>query len=91
MPLTSKQKKLIIDVDRKVNNILACGGDEEMLLIEMLELMPGIKTIIDSTIDSTSKKEMDMYFQEYDGFYYYMKVLENLARCIKDGKIPVPE
>ena len=62
-----------------------------MLLVEMLELMPGIKTIIDSTTDSTSKKEMDMYFQEYYGFYYYMKVLENLARSIKNGDISVPE
>ena len=87
MPLTSKQKKLIIDIDRKVNNILACGGDEEMLLIEMLELMPEIKPII----TSASKKEMNVYFQKYDGYFYYMKVLENLAQGIANGDIPVPE
>jgi len=87
MPLTSKQKKLIIDIDRKVKNILACGGDEEMLLIEMLELMPEIKPII----TSASKKEMNVYFQKYDGFFYYMKVLENLAQGIANGDIPVPE
>ena len=74
-------------LDRKVENILACGGDEEMLLIEMLELMPEIKTII----DPASRKEMNMYFQEYDAFFYYMKVLENLVRGIASGDIPLPE
>ncbi|MEA2076882.1 MAG: hypothetical protein U9O95_02575 [Candidatus Marinimicrobia bacterium] len=53
----------------------------------MLDLMPRIKTII----DSVPKKEIEMYFYEYDGFYYYIKLLENLAQSIADGHITIPD
>ena len=62
------------------------GGNEETLLVEMFDLMPKIKSLL----DSDNKKEIELYFYEYDGFYRYMKVLENLAQRIADGKITIP-
>ena len=79
MPLTTEQKELIIDVDKKVKAILKRGGSEETLLVEMLPLMPGIKTIINAGLGD---KEIDLYIRAYDGFYDYMKLLERLAQRI---------
>ena len=86
MPLSLQQKKLVIDVDSRAKSILTKGGNEEMLLVEMFEFMPGIQDII----TSNSKRELDMLTQEYDGFYVYMKVLEKLAQKIANGDITVP-
>jgi hypothetical protein len=36
------------------------------------------------------EKDIDIYYQQYYGFYHYMKTLENLAQKISDGTIKVP-
>lgn len=86
MSLHPEQKDLIVTIDKKVKALLAQGGNDETLLVEMLELMPAIKSLL----DSAPKKEIEMYFYEYDGFYRYMKVLENLAQGIADERIKAP-
>ena len=85
MPLSLQQKKLIVDIDNKTKSILKKGGNEETLLVEMLDFMPAIKDII----TSNSQKELDVLTQEYDGFYAYMKILEKLAQKIANGNITV--
>ena len=87
MSLNQQQKDLIISVDKKANILLATGANEATLLAEMLDLMPGIKDIL----DSAPKKEVEIYLCEYDGFYRYMKVLESLAQAIANGRITVPD
>ena len=86
MSLTEQQKHLIITVDKRVKSILAKGGNEAKLLVEMFDIMPRIKAMI----DSAPTKEIEMYFYEYDGFCRYIKLLENLAPGIADGRIKVP-
>ena len=49
--------------------------------------MPRIKTII----NSADKGELDNYCNSHDGFYQYMKILENTARDIANGSIKVPK
>jgi len=44
---TTQQKKVIISVDSHVKTILKQGGNEETLLVEMLDFMPAIKNILD--------------------------------------------
>lgn len=83
MSLNAQQKKFIADVDSRVKTILANDGDEQTLLVQLLEFMPGLKTII----DSPTEKEMDLYAHAYPGFYRYMKVLERLAQGIANGNI----
>jgi hypothetical protein len=84
--LTAQQKKVIISVDRHVKAIFKKGGNEETLLVEMLDFMPAIKTIL----DVVPKKELELCFSEYDGFYCYIKLLEKLASGIANGDIQVP-
>lgn len=85
MSLTDKQKNLIIEIDTKAKKLLSSGGNEEALLVEVLPLMPDIKIMINSVPD----KELEMYFHQYDGFYRYIKLLENMAKGIANGKIHI--
>jgi len=66
---------------------LAQGVSDETVLIEMLTFMPAMKSLL----DSVPKKEIEQYFHEYDGFYYYLKALERLAQGIAAGKVAVPD
>ena len=83
MPITAKQKRVILAVDKKVKQLMADGATHEKILVQMIEYMPIIKTII----SSPDKEGLNSYCQEYTGFYSYMKILEHLAQDIKAGKI----
>jgi len=87
MSLSQQQKALIVRVDKKVKMLLANGGNDETLLVEVLELMPEVKILL----DSVPTKEIELYFYEYNGFYRYLKVLEHVAQGLAAGQITVPE
>lgn len=87
MPLTTEQKKLIVDIDNQVNRLLKIGASSKTILGEMSGLMPAMKPLI----FSTDKTELNLYLQEYDGFFYFIKLLENLAQDIATDKMPMPE
>ena len=86
MVLSNKQKNLIAYVDFEVKTILENGGDETDVLIAMVEKMPEIHDII----ETTSEEELQIYLNEYNGFYNFVKTLETLAIGIRDGHIKVP-
>lgn len=86
MVLSNKQKNLIAYVDFKVKEILENGGDETGVLIAMVEKMPEIHDII----ETTPEEELQIYLNEYNGFYNFVKMLETLAIGIRDGHIKVP-
>ena len=80
MSITVLQKDFIIGMDNTAKQILAHGGQEE-LLMSLCNKMTEIKEIM----DSSSEGELDYYCDKYDGFYQYMKLLEQLAQGCKDG------
>lgn len=86
MSLTQEQIDLIIFIDQKVKDILSSGGNEISVMISLLDEMPQIKTII----DSVCKEELNKYCDSHDGFYRYMKILENTASAIASGSIKIP-
>ena len=88
MPLKPEQINLISFIDQKVKDILSSGGNEISVMISLLDEMPRVKTII----DSADKEELNKYCDSHDGFYRYMKVLENTASAIASasGSIKVP-
>ena len=88
MTLSAEQIDLIFFIDQKVRNIISNGGNEISIMIELLDEMPRIKTLI---IDSADKEEIDKYCDSHEGFYQYMKILENTANAIADGRIQVPK
>jgi hypothetical protein len=87
MPLSTEQINLISFIDQKVKNILSDGGDEISVMISLLDEMPKTKTII----SSATEEEMNKYCNTHEGFYQYMKILENTATAIASGKIKVPK
>ena len=86
MPLKPEQINLISFIDQKVKDIISSGGNEISVMISLLDEMPRVKTII----DSADKEELNKYCDSHDGFYRYMKILENTASAIASGSIKVP-
>ena len=87
MPLKPEQINLISFIDQKVKDILSSGGNEISVMISLLDEMPRVKTIV----DSADKEELNKYCDSNDGFYQYMKILENTASAIASGSIKVPK
>ncbi|MBX9703224.1 MAG: hypothetical protein K2X39_03635 [Silvanigrellaceae bacterium] len=75
MALTKEHKDFIILMDSKAKQILQHGSQEE-LLISLCSKMDKIKEIM----DASSGNELDYYCEKYEGFYHYMKLLEQLAQ-----------
>ena len=86
MPLTDRQIRLAVAIDRHVNYILAKGGGDEELLVSMYDQMHTFKQLLDTSTEG----EMSQLCQQYDGFYRFAKLMERLAQGIADGSIPVP-
>ena len=86
MSLTEQQASLAVTIDRHVNKVIASGGGDEELLVSMSDQMGTFRQLL----DTCSREEMDSLCQQYDGFYRFAKLLENLAQGIKDGTISVP-
>ncbi len=87
MSLQPEQISLISLIDQKVKAIIADGGNEISVMISLLDEMPRIKTII----NSDDKEELNKYCKSHDGFYQYMKILENTASAIASGNIKAPK
>ena len=87
MALNTEQINLISFIDQKVKDILSSGGDEIAVMISLLDEMPRIKTII----NFANKEELNKYCDSHEGFYKYMKILENTASAIASGSIKVPK
>lgn len=86
MSLTSEHEQLIVYIDKKINEILSNNGDDKAVMLSVASVMKDLKKIM----DSTTEHQMNLYCQQYEGFYYFMKLLEDLALGISNGSIPVP-
>jgi hypothetical protein len=85
--LSEQQTRLAVTIDRHVNQVIASGGGDEALLVSLPDHMGTFKQLL----DTCSREDMDILCQQYDGFYHFAKLLENLAQGIADGTIPVPD
>jgi len=56
-------------------------------MAEMADEMPAFKTLL----DTSARSEMDALCARFSGFYYYMKILETVARKLKSGEMKIPE
>ncbi len=74
---------LVQRVDSHAQSIFVQGGGDEALLMSLHDLMGDIKKIM----DSNTHDAIDLFCQQYDGFYRYMKLLESVAIGIASRKI----
>ena len=80
MSLTIEQKEFIITLDSQAKDIIQTSG-QEGLLMSLADKIHDIKKVM----DALSHDELDQYCEKYDGFYMYMKLLEQLAQGCADG------
>ncbi len=80
MALTASQINYIVELNDIAKNILRHGGQEELLMS-----LPNKMNKIKKLLDYSSKNELDLYCEKYDGFYQYMILLESLASATADG------
>ncbi|WP_440617770.1 hypothetical protein [Cysteiniphilum sp. 6C5] len=80
MPKTIRECVTVID--REVQKLTLKGYTDEGLLVEMTPYMPMYKRIL----DSLTHHQIQKYAEQYDGFYYYSKLLEKLATMIEQSK-----
>lgn len=87
MKITPKNLEFIINFDKKMQLHFANGYNDQKILTSMALELPTIMKII----ESTQREKLDKLCQEYDGFYYYMMLLEKLAMGISNGTITFPK
>lgn len=80
MSLSESQIESIIKMDDAAKQILSNGSEEE-LLISLCSKVSKIKEIM----DSSTEDELNQYCYTYDGFYHYIKLLEQIAQGCADG------
>lgn len=85
MSLTKEQRQLVINIDRKVEQIIHSGNDRDLLLY-VQDLMTKDNKLY--SMLKCCKKELAALCEQYEGFYLIMKLLEQLAECSSRGIIP---
>ena len=79
----AEKKRLVIQIDRDVTKILAFGGTVQDILIFFAN---SLDNIFKNIISSTPKNILNDYYQNYDGFYTLIKILENMAKVTSEMK-----
>jgi hypothetical protein len=86
MTPTKKHVQLAQTIDRFVKTIdQEDGGDTELLQKSFTHT-----ATFKQLLDTTTHEQMDALCELYPGFYRFAKLIENIARGIRDGKIKVP-
>ena len=83
-----KQLALVQKIHNKVNDIVDSGGDDQEILLAMMDDMREIESIILADIVD---ENLDIYLEEYDGFAHYMNLLVDVAEGLEDGSIKFPK
>jgi hypothetical protein len=87
MPLAPEQLRVASKIDKKVGKLLDRRCSDLGIMAEMADEMPVFKTLL----DTSARSEMDALCARFSGFYYYMKILETVARKLKSGEMKTPE
>jgi hypothetical protein len=84
MSLTVEQLNIASQIDARVRKVeRAVGATEVTIFVEMSDLMPSFKQLM----DSAGQRGMDELCACFEGFYRYAKILENIAAGIQSGQI----
>ena len=87
MLLSESQLRVASQIDKKVGKLLDRRYSGLAIMGEMADEMPAFKTLL----DTSSRSEMDALCARFAGFYYYVKILETVARQLKSGEIKIPD
>jgi hypothetical protein len=85
MALNHQEIALIKSIDKRVNRMVARGYQDIEILKQTIGYTPKVKDIL----LSNDEIQLDMYISSHKGFYYYIKLVEELAINMANGKIKV--
>lgn len=74
-------------IDNHVNQYPDNETGNTQLLMTIYDYMDSFKHVMDTATDI----QMDYLSQQYDGFYRFAKLLEQMAQGIADGSIEIPK
>ena len=77
-----ENRQLVIKIDKIASEILRNGGNDEALLVGLIDCSDDFYRVM----KTSSTVEMNMYCDEYSGFYAYAKTLELLAARLSEEK-----
>lgn len=83
MSLSAKQQRYLTKFDKKINHLLANGGDEA-LIASLNDFMPKIKKMM----DTIPQNELDVCCQKYTGIYHCMKLIKKIIERVEEELVP---
>jgi len=86
MSLSVEQLDIASQIDVRIRELERSGANEMTIFVEMSDLMPGFKSLM----DTAGQRGMNELCANFEGFYRYAKILENIAAGIQSGQIKVP-
>ena len=78
---------LVNNIDRHVNQFPDNETGNMQLLTTVYDYMASFKQVM----DGTTQVQMDYLAQNYEGFYRFSKLMEQIAQGISDGTLHVPK
>ncbi len=86
MSLALERENLVIYIDTRVTKILSTDGDSSEFFMVLGEMAGELTKLI----NCTSKHEMDMYCEQYEGFQVFMSFFVNLSSELSKRMNSVP-
>ena len=86
MNITQEHVNIAFEIDNKYKELDEAGLDNASLLVEMYDLMPKFKKLM----DELSNDDFNHLSDQFSGFYDYAKYIEWIATQIASGEIKVP-
>lgn len=85
MDITNKQRERAERIDFFVKTTIESGGTDEDILIGMYDYANDFKSLM----DELPSGGLNLLCNQYDGFFRYAKLLENLAGGLQSGEIKI--
>ena len=83
MNITQEHVNIAFEIDSKYKELDEAGLDNASLLVEMYDLMPKFKKLL----DELSNDDFNHLSHQFIGFYDYAKYIEWIATQIASGEI----
>jgi len=85
-PWSAAQLQSATQIHTRMRQLESAGMTRMEIMAEMYDYMPSFRRLM----DTLHHDEFNALCRRFDGLWRYAKLLENLARDIRDGRVEVP-
>lgn len=86
MSLSSEQEQLVVYIDQQVRQSLSDTGSPAEILMGLALHMKEVKELI----DEIQENERAVYCQKYEGFHFFITLLEGILSAMTSEKVIAP-